>query len=68
MCVCLYVGRDVFVCVSGYICMEIVSVCVGECMFANVCACMVFVLCVYVSLTGVCIVIVCVFACVYLCL
>ena len=36
--------------VSGNVCMVIVNVCMGVCMFVNVCACMVAVLCLYVFL------------------
>ena len=49
-CVCLYGACVVFVFVSGHVCIVIVGVCVGVCMFVNMCACMVLVLCLYVSL------------------
>ena len=47
---CVYCGCVVFVCVSGNGCIVIVGVCFGVCMFVDVCACMVNVLCLYVSL------------------
>ena len=49
-CVCLYGGCAVFVCVSGHVCMVIVGVCMGVCMFADVRACMVIVLRLHVYL------------------
>ena len=49
-CVCSYGGCVVFVNISGNVFMVILGLCVGVCMFANVCACMVVVLCSYVSL------------------
>ena len=49
-CVCLYSDFDVFVCVSGHVCMLIVGVCLNVYMFVSVCACVVVVLCLYVSL------------------
>ena len=45
-CVCLCDGCVVIVCVSGHVCIVIVGVCVGVCMFVIVCACMVFLCCV----------------------
>ena len=48
-CECLYGGCVVFVCVSGHVRMVIVCVYVCVLMFENVCACVVFVLCLYVS-------------------
>ena len=48
-CVCLYGGCVACVCVSDHVCIVIVCVCVGVCMFVNVRACMVGVLCLYVS-------------------
>ena len=49
-CVCLYGVCVVFVCVSGNACILIVGVFPGVCMFVSACACMVIVLCLYVSL------------------
>ena len=46
---CVYCGCVVFVCVSGYVCIVIVYVCVSVCMFVNVCGCIVVVLGMYVS-------------------
>ena len=50
MDVVLYGGCVVFVCVSGHVCMVIVGVCLGICMFVDVCGCMVIVLRLYVYL------------------
>ena len=47
---CLYGGCVAFACVSGHVRMLTVGVCVGVCMFVNVCDCMVIVLCLYVLL------------------
>ena len=44
-CACLNCDCVVFVNVSGHVCVVSVGVCVGVCMFVNVCACMVIVLC-----------------------
>ena len=49
-CVCLYGGCVVFVCDSCHVYIVIVCVCVRACMFVNVCAYMVAVLSLYVSL------------------
>ena len=49
-CVCMYCDCVVFVCVSGNCCMVVVGVCVGVCMFVEVCAYIVIVLCWYVPL------------------
>ena len=51
-CVRLYGECVVFVCVSGYVCMVSVCVCVrvNVCMFEHVFACVVIVLCLYASL------------------
>ena len=49
-CVCAYYDVAAFVCVSCHVCMVIVRVCEGAYMFVNVCACIVVVLCLYVSL------------------
>ena len=49
-CVWLYGDCVVFVLVSGNVCMVIVNVYVCVYMFVNVCACMVVVLRLYVSL------------------
>ena len=66
-CVCLHCGCVVFVCVSGNVCMVFVRVCVGVCMFVDVSACMVIVLCLHVSLATF-VWLLCVFAWVYACL
>ena len=50
MRVCLYGGCVVFVRVSGHVCIVIVGVCVDVYVFVNVCACMVVVSCLDVSL------------------
>ena len=56
VCVCIGVCifADVcmfaFVCASGHVCMVILRICVGVCTFVVVNACMVIVLCLYVSL------------------
>ena len=52
VCACVRLCGDcvVCVCVSGYVCMVVVGVCEGVCMFVNVRVCMVIVLCLYVSL------------------
>ena len=49
--VCLYCDNVVFAFVSGNVCMVIVGVCVGVLIFVDVCARMVNVLCLCVSLT-----------------
>ena len=60
----MYGDCVVLVCVSGHVCIVIVGVCVGTCMFVSVCLYCGCVLCVCVS-GHVCMVIVCVFALVY---
>ena len=47
---CLHGDCFVFVCVFGNVCVVIVGVCMGVCMFVAVCACVVVILCLYVSL------------------
>ena len=49
-CACLYGVCVVLVCVSCHVCILIVCVFACVCMFVRVCACVVFVLCLYVSL------------------
>ena len=56
-----------FVCVSGHVCIVVVGVCVGVCMFVNVCACKLIVLWLYASL-AIFVWRMLVFACVYACL
>ena len=51
MCVCLCGGYVVFVCVSGKVYIMIVCVCLIVCMFVDMCACMLIVLCLYASLS-----------------
>ena len=43
--VCLYDGCVVFEYVYGHVCVVIVGFCMNVCMLANVCACLVVVLC-----------------------
>ena len=62
-CVRLYCGCVVFVCVSGHVYMVTVGVCIGVCMFVNVCDCMVVVLSPAMLVWRLC-----VFACVSACL
>ena len=49
-CVCLCGDCVVFVCVPSRVCIVIVRVRVCVCMFANLCVCIVNVLCLYASL------------------
>ena len=49
-CVLLYADCVVFVCVSGHVCKVIVCACLGVCVFVNVCACIMVVLCLCASL------------------
>ena len=66
-CVWLYCDCVVFVCVSGYVCIVIVRVCIRVCMFVHVCVCVVIVLCLYVPL-AMFVLRLCTFACVHACL